>query len=798
MKSAASVLKRVLVGRPISTHVEMHHRLSKAIALPVFASDALSSSAYATDEILLALLVAGSAALHLSIPIAMAVIAVLVIVVISYQQTVKAYPGGGGAYIVAHDNLGEKAGLIAASSLLIDYVLTVSVSVAAGVAAIGAAFPAARESRLVVALLIVALISLANLRGLKESGVLFAIPTYGFLVTMAVMILAGAVRWLSGAHQTIVASGPIHAEQGLTLFLVLRAFASGSTALTGVEAISNGVPAFKPPEAKNAARTLMILGGLLAFLFFGLTLLARVYRVDPVAIESGRTVSSQIAAAVFGKGGVMFLTVQSFTALILFLAANTSYADFPRLASILAHDRYLPRVFQNRGDKLAFSNGVVILAVASGGILAVFKADVHRIIPLYVIGVFTSFTLSQSGMFLRWIRLRGAGWRGRAAVNGIGAITTVVVLIVVSATKFKSPELPLVQFYRHPGAWQVILAIPLVAALLLKINRHYKTVAYRLASEPRPVEVLRNKVVFVLSPSAGGSLKAYAFARALSPDEMHVVSFRFPSTRRQVLAARWKDLGLPHPIEDVGSKVEQLRAFVRGLDPHPGEPVTLVLPDPQTPSKIGQLIAGRQLLVIKRAMLSEPGVVVVSVPFDPHAAPPVRLQAPTRLRALVLLSDVNLAAMRALGYARSLRPSDLEALSVATDPGDGMRLMEAWARWGVEAPLEVVDSPFRSIVQPLMNKVRSMRSSPGDVVVVLVPEFVVKGWLRQLLHGQTALLIKTAMLFEPGVVVISVPHQIAPSTPDDPGTQPAQIVGIEQVYATADDETNTEPVSTLT
>lgn len=781
MKSTASVLKRVLVGRPISTHVEMHHRLSKAIALPVFASDALSSSAYATDEILLALLLAGSAALHLSVPIAMAVIAVLVIVVISYQQTVKAYPGGGGAYIVAHDNLGEKAGLVAASSLLIDYVLTVSVSVAAGVAAIGAALPAARESRLVVALLIVVLISLANLRGLKESGVLFAIPTYGFLVTMAVMIVAGAVRWISGDHQAIAASGTIHAEQGLTLFLVLRAFASGSTALTGVEAISNGVPAFKPPEAKNAAKTLMILGGLLAFLFFGLTLLARLYRVDPLAIESGRTVSSQIAAAVFGKGGAMFLAVQSFTALILFLAANTSYADFPRLASILAHDRYLPRVFQNRGDKLAFSNGVVILAVASGGLLAVFKADVHRIIPLYVIGVFTSFTLSQSGMFLRWVRVRSAGWHGRAAVNGIGATTTFVVLIVVSATKFKSPDLPLLQFYRHPGAWQVLIAIPLVAALLLKIHRHYKKVALQLASEQRPVEVRRNKVVLVLSPSARGSLKAYAFARALSPDEMHVVSFRLPTLLRESMAKRWKASGLRHSIEDVGSKMEHLRRFVRGLHPDPEEPVTLVLPDPQITSKIGQLIAGRQLLAIKRAMLSEPGVVVVSVPFDPYAPPPERLQAPTRVRALVLLSDVNLAAMRALGYARSLRPSELEALSVATDPGDGMRLMEAWARWGVRVPLEVVDSPFRSIVQPLVAKVRSMRSSPGDLVVVLVPEFVVKGSLRQLLHGQTALLIKTAMLFEPGVVVISVPHQIEPVPLQDRVVPVPRIEGAEPV-----------------
>ncbi|MGH2688530.1 MAG: APC family permease, partial [Actinomycetota bacterium] len=337
---------------------------------------------------------------------------------ISYRQTVRAYPTGGGAYIVAKDNLGEPAGLVAASALLIDYVLTVAVSTAAGIAAVAAAFPAVAGHRVAAAIGIVALITMANLRGLKESGTLFAVPTYGFIVVMGVMIVTGLARVVTGTAQAPPVR-PFPAEHALTMFLLLRAFASGSTALTGVEAISNGVPAFRRPESRNAASTLTILGVLLSFLFLGITVLANAYHVDPHLIEHGQTVPSQIARQVFGEGSLLFFLTQVFTALILFLAANTSYADFPRLASILSRDRYLPVVLRSRGDKLAFSNGIVLLAVAAGTVLWLYEANVHRIIPLYVIGVFTSFTLSQLGMVVHWRRLRGPGWVRAAIINGV-------------------------------------------------------------------------------------------------------------------------------------------------------------------------------------------------------------------------------------------------------------------------------------------------------------------------------------------------------------------------------------------
>lgn len=749
MRTLLAVLKRLLVGRPISSHVEIRHRLSKRIALPVFASDALSSSAYATDAILLVLVLAGSDAIGLSIPISVAVTCVLGIVVISYQQTVRAYPSGGGAYIVASDNLGEVPGLVAASSLLIDYVLTVSVSVAAGVEAIGAAYPVVRTNGVGIALAVVAAVTLANLRGLKESGTLFAIPTYGFLATLGTMIVVGFVNVLSGNYEPIPHAAEAASPQALTLFLVLRAYASGSTALTGVEAISNGVPAFRPPEARNAARTLLVLGGLLAFLFVGLTFLANSYKVDPHAIEQGKTVTSQIAGAVFGAGSPLFLGVQIFTALILFLAANTSYADFPRLGSILAKDRYLPRVLQNRGDKLAFSNGIVILAIAAGAVLVNYRADVHRIIPLYVIGVFTSFTLSQTGMLIRWFKKKGSRWRTKAAVNGFGAVTTFIVLLIVATTRFTL------------GAWQVIILIPVLAWLLLRVNRHYRNVAEELRAARHVSPIVRNKVVLVVSPYIGANLKALSFVRAFVPDELHAVGFRVRERQLRDIRRRWKGLGISHPIEATGPRLKDLIEYVRDLQPSDATPVTVVLLDPQFRLRIKQLVKSRLLLRIKRTLLAEPGVVVISVPFQPGGEPePERLRSPTRFSTLVVVSGVHLATLRALEYAKSLRPTELKALTIATDPSEAMTLLRDWQSWNVDVALEIVDSPFRSIIEPLIQQVHKLRPNPSDAVAVVVPEFVVRRWWHHLLHGQTAFLIKTVLLFEPNVIVIDVPYPV--------------------------------------
>jgi amino acid transporter len=767
-------LKRVLVGRPISTHEESQHRLSKRIALAVFSSDALSSSAYATDEILLALATAGTVALGYAIHVGLAVTAVLAIVIVSYRQTVRAYPNGGGAYIVAHENLGRFPGLIAASALLVDYVLTVAVSVAAGLAAVSAAFPAVRAHRVLLAVAIVVLITTLNLRGLKESGTIFSIPTYGFLVLMAMMILSGAYQILTGNYKPYPYP-QVEPEQSLTLFLILRAFASGSTALTGVEAISNGVPAFKKPEARNASETLLILGTLLGFLFLGITLLAHFLRVDPHMIEEGKTVTSQIAAKVFGPASLLFYLVQTFTALILFLAANTSFADFPRLASILAKDRYLPRALQNRGDRLAFSNGIVILAVAASGLLYHYRADVHSIIPLYVIGVFTSFTLSQSGMVKHWFneartaarqgKPEPRAWRRAAAINAVGAMTTALVFVVVSATKFRL------------GAWQVMIFIPILAWILSAVRMHFDHVAEELEVSETPPPIDSSKMALVLTREEGAT-KALALTRTMGPRNLRVFALASSEPWVGTLRNRWAEMGIKIEIEPIGRGIKQLEAYVRAMEPTRQAPVTLILPDPQYRSMLRQLRETVLVLRIKRTFLYEVEAVVVSVPFRPGQEPePERLQAPGRFALIVFVSSLNKATLRALAYAQSLHPSALSAMSIQTQPGDAAVLTEQWGRWSIDAPVEIVDSPYRSLMEPVLREVRKLRPNPNDAVGVVVPEFVVKHWWETLLHNQTAFLIKSALLFEPNVVVINVPYRLGNgSSPEESREKTAAAV----------------------
>ncbi|HVE76801.1 MAG TPA: APC family permease [Actinomycetota bacterium] len=752
------LIKRILVGKPVSTHQEGHHRLPKTVALAVFSSDALSSSAYATDEILLALILAGTAAISFALPIGIAVTAVLIIVITSYRQTVRAYPQGGGAYRVAHENLGPAPGLIAASSLLIDYVLTVSVSVAAGVAAIGAAFPAAKDHRVAFALGLVGFITFLNLRGLKESGSVFAVPTYGFLVTMGVMITWGVYKVLTGNVTHVVDHAPSTAAQSVSLFLILKAFAQGSTALTGVEAISDGVPAFRKPESKNAATTLGILGILLTFLFLGITYLAHEVGVDAHSIHDGKTVTSQIAGSVFGIATPMFYAVQSFTALILILAANTAYADFPRLASILARDRYLPRALQNRGDRLAFSNGIMILSIAAGAILWHFKANHIHIIPLYVVGVFTSFTLSQGGMVVRAFRRKkraerlgrdqDKGWRFKALVSGIGALTTFLVLIIVASTKFLD------------GAWLIICLIPALAFILSRVKKHYELVSEELRGDKEKVKIRTNRVVLVVTRFRG-STKAMAFARAIGPKDIRAVGFRVPAVRKMDLINRWDTMGIRTPLEEVGSRVKDLVNEVKSMNPSEQNPVTVILPDPQYKGWLIQLFKSTLMLRLKRAFLVQDGVVVVSVPFQPDVEPePKRLQAPARLVMIVVVSAIHKATLRALEYAEALNPSELKAMTIQTDSGEAAMLTEQWQDWRITVPLEIVDSPYRGLIEPLLREVREHRPNPNDAIGVVVPEYVVSKWWQHVLHNQTALLIKTALLFEPNVVVINVPYRI--------------------------------------
>jgi len=638
-----SVLKRLLLGRPFRSDRLHHTLLPKRIALPVFASDALSSVAYAPDEILLTLSIAGAAAYVYSPWVGLAVVVVMLTVVASYRQTVHAYPSGGGDYEVATVNLGPKFGLGVASALLVDYVLTVAVSVSSGVANLGSVVPFVATHKVTIAVIAVAVLTALNLRGIRESGNLFAIPVYGFMIVIIGMILTGLFRIfiLNDDIEAPSADLTITAEHSVTgfalVFLLLRAFSSGSAALTGVEAISNGVPAFKPPKSRNAATTLLLLGLVAVTMLMGIITLSRLTNLqfveDPatqiVAGPAGyvqKTVTTQLGEAVFGAGSVLLFIVAGATALILFLAANTAFNGFPVLGSILAQDRYLPRQLHTRGDRLAFSNGIVFLAVFAIVLIVGFQAEVTRLIQLYIVGVFVSFTLSQAGMLRHWNRLlrterdltaRRRMHRSRA-INGFGMVLTGAVLIIVLVTKFLL------------GAWIAIVAMAVIYLVMLGIRRHYDHVARELA-----------------------------------------------------------------PLED-------------------------------------------------------------------------RPVLPARNHAIVLVSKVHQPTLRAVAYAQATRPDTLTALTVNVDEKDTRTIQEEWERREIPVPLTVIESPYREITGPIIDYVKSIRrDSPRDVVTVFIPEYVVGKWWENLLHNQSALRIKGRLLFEPGVMVTSVPWQLASTSTKD-------------------------------
>ena len=628
--------KRLFVGRPLRSDRLGETLLPKRLALPVFCSDPLSSVAYATEQIVLVLGLGGLGMLYLTPWLGLAVVVLLVIVVASYRQTCSAYPNGGGAYAVSRDNLGVRASLVAASALLVDYVLTVAVSVVAGVAAATSALPALAPHAVTVSLVLVALLTVMNLRGVKESGRAFAVPTYGFVAIVLLLLAVGGLRLALGQTLSAESAGydlvAVHRTGGLlTVFLALRAFASGCTALTGVEAVSNGVPSFREPKSRNAAATLTIMGALAIVMFAGITVLAVVTHVhmaeDPAHLlglpagQEQRTALSQIGLAVFG-GGPAFYLLQAFTAAILVLAANTAYSGFPVLASLLARDGHLPRQLARRGDRLVFSNGILLLAVVAGLLIVAFDADVTRLIQLYIIGVFVSFSLSQAGMVRHWNReLRATAdrhtrraVRRSQAINATGAAATALVLALVLITKFTH------------GAWIVVIAMPLLFVLMLRIRRHYDTADAEAA-------------------------------------------------------------------------------------PRPG------------------------------------GIVL-----------------PSRIHAVVPVVKLNEPTLRTLAFARAIRPDDLSAVTVRVDPVETDGLFAEWVDRDIPVPLTEIESPFRDVVEPLVDHVRSVRrQSPRDVVVVFVPEYVVGHWWEALLHNQTALRLKARLLFQPGVMVTSVPWQLASS-----------------------------------
>jgi amino acid transporter len=599
-------IKRLVVGEPIPSHLAHHERLSRVTGLAVLSSDPLSSVAYATEEILRVLILVDVAALTFASPIALTIASILAIVVFSYRQTLHAYPNGGGAYIVARENLGELPSLVAASALLIDYILTVAVSIAAGVAALTSAFPQWVYLRVELALAFLAVLMLGNLRGIRESGNIFSAPTYFFIVSVLTLIAVGTWRAMSGLVEPVDPVQPIHSiAQPLTLLLLLRAFSNGCTAMTGVEAVSNGVPAFKPPEARNAAATMVIMAVLAITMFLGITLLAQTYRIVPSEHE---TVISQLARGVFDGRGVPYYLIQAATMLILVLAANTAYADFPRLASILARDKYLPRQFMNQGDRLAFSNGILGLSAFAGLLLVVFGGDTHALIPLYMIGVFVSFTLSQAGMVVHWRNLRSTGWRSSAAINGTGALVTGIVLIVVAITK------------AHEGAWIIMLLIPIQVVLFRMTKEHYDDVAAQLTlTDWVPEERHQNRVIVPISGVQRAVVSALDYARTLSSDVRAIYIDGDPTatSNMQKEWAKW-GRGVPLVVLDspFRSLLEPLLEYIEQLNTrHPGDYVTVVLPEFVPARWWHHLFHNQRALLIKGALLFKPNTIVTSVPF---------------------------------------------------------------------------------------------------------------------------------------------------------------------------------------
>ncbi len=624
-------LKRVVIGSPIETARQTHERLSKKVALAVFSSDALSSVAYATEEILHILVLGGLAAITLSVPVAGAIAILLVVVSFSYRQTIKAYPHGGGSYIVAKDNLGVFPSLTAGAGLLVGYVLTVAVSLSAGVSAIVSALPYLDQYRVHMALVFVLLLTLVNLRGLRESGAIFSVPTYAFLLTIFALIIIGSYRYLTGtitpvASDEHLASLPSSAES-ISVVLLIQAFAAGCTALTGIEAISDGVPAFKKPEWVNARTTLTVMAGLLTFMFLGISFLAQQYLALPPEPGNPETVLSQIGRGVFGGRGVGYVVLQAATAMILVLAANTAYADFPRLSSIIARDGYLPRQFGNRGDRLVFSNGIVFLAVAAAGLIIAFGGLTNALIPLYAVGVFTSFTLSQLGMVRYQQRHKQPGWRFGATTSGIGATVTFFVLLIVAGTKFTS------------GAWVPLVVLPAIIALFLAIRRHYDKVSKALE---------------------------------ITPEQVRPEAFN-------------------HTV-------------------------------------------------------------------------------------VVLVGRVHKGVIKALNYAKSMRPNHLAAVYMASDDEEAEAMRRQWEAFGFDVPLEIVPSPYRDLVETVESYLDELDERwNNDTVTVLIPEFVVDKWYENVLHNQSALALKLALLDRRGTVVTSVPYHLSPAaaSPSPDGAPPA-------------------------
>jgi amino acid transporter len=598
--------KRTLLGNPIASKHADHQRLTKRRALAVFSSDALSSVAYASEEVLLVLMLSGAVFLKFSIPISLAIVGLLAIVVVSYTQTIHEYPNGGGAYVVAHENLGEHAGLTAGAALLIDYVLTVAVSVAAGIAAITSAFPSLEGHRIALCMIAIGTLMFMNLRGIRESAGIFAIPTYAFVVSIFVTLGVGFYKFSTGefAH---VDPPELNVVEPFSLFVLLRAFSSGCTAMTGVEAISNGVPVFQKPEAKNAARTLIIMTLILSSMFFGITFLSHYHGIVP---NGGETVLSQLTRSIHGTSWAYYF-VQVFTMGILILAANTSFADFPRLASLLAKDRYLPRQLASVGDRLVFSNGILALGFLAIILVILFNANTHALIPLYAVGVFLSFTLSQVGMVRHWYKNKPAGWLKHALVNAVGGFLTAIVTIIFVVTKFTH------------GAWAVVVLIPLFIAMFLRIKHHYVSVGKQLsligADPARYATHLKHTVLLPISGIHKGVIEALRYAQSMASDVRAVyVEIDHATTER--LQQEWQRWGRGVPLVVLKSPYRSIMSpFLRYVDEveeaASDDMITVIIPEFVTAKWWQQLLHNQTAIFIRTALMFKRGKVVTSVRY---------------------------------------------------------------------------------------------------------------------------------------------------------------------------------------
>jgi len=745
-------LKRVLVGRPRATGELEDTLLSKKLALPVFASDPLSSVAYATESGMVVLVAVSALAAHLILPISFVIAALLAIVVLSYRQTVRVYETSGGAYIVAKDNLGTLPSLVGAAALLVDYILTVAVSVTAGVLALTSAVPSLAAHKVGLSLVFVVLLTLVNLRGVRESGIAFALPTYSFVAAMFVLVGAGIGKCAAGTCPQADVPHPVAMGGAATVgaFVLVRAFASGAVALTGVEAISNGVGAFRPPKGRNAATTLGVLGVMSISMFLGVSYLAVEMHARP-----SRTVSlvSEIARATFPAGSstsALFWAVQVLTFAILVLAANTSYQGFPRLAAVLAQDRFFPRQFVNLGDRLVYSNGIIVLAALASLLIWVFDANVISLIHLYVVGVFTAFTLSQFGMVRYWRRTRDRGWRKSALINGAGGVTTAIVTLLVIQAKFTE------------GAWMVTVAVPALVVAFYGTQRHYRRVGRRLRAGVSAVVAApqaTNDVVLYVESFDAALHEALWYARQISGDRFRAISA--PGRRSDPgLRARFRQLTdirpdlklLPTHEGRVEGVIEYLWALPRGESQF----VTVIVPELFRRRSLASALARRMEFSLKLRLLTEPGVVVTDVPV---LAEDADRPLPRRAVCRILVSGAHAATMRAVHYASTLGFDDTKAVFFAFDAEEATRIRREWQERTIPAELEIDEAPFRDIGDPLLRYLRGITADPEAVAVVIMPELIFRGW-RRLLHNQRALYIKRLLVFEPRVILASVPYRL--------------------------------------